>query len=457
MKTIRCSLLLLAPLLLHAQTRLPAYPDSLFPTYYHQRVTHFQTLHRSCTDILFLGNSITDGAEWSELFNDARIRNRGISGDITAGVLHRLAYLAGGTPEKVFLLIGINDLSRGTSPDSVVKNILLIADYLHEQTPATHLYVQSLLPVNDGFGKFGTHTNKGRDILVVNRSLQNDAESHHYSFVDLYSSFCDSAGKLRSAFTNDGLHLTGEGYLLWKHLLYADVFDLAEKPSLIPLPWQLQWRPGYFWLSHCAGIAVNDSALIREARFLQEELSRKGIRLPIVKDMNAAGPIDPRISDESGYIRLRLGEVTVDGGRDEAYRLAVSSDGVEIEGKSPHGIFNGAQTLLQLARDGAIIDGCAVTDRPAFSWRGYMVDVARNFHSMDLLKQQIDIMGRYKLNVFHFHLTEDIAWRIAIQKYPPLTAPNTMLRDAGSFYCEEDIRELIGYCNERHIVFLPGD
>lgn len=352
------------------------------------------------------------------------------------------------------MLIGINDLSRGVSPDSVVKNILLIADYLHDHTPATRLYVQSLLPVNDRFGKFGTHTNKGPEILAVNRALQMDAPGHHYSFVDLYSSFCDSGGKLQPAFTNDGLHLTGEGYLLWKHILHANIFDLAEKPSLIPLPCQLQWRPGFFWLNRCAGITFRDSVLAGEARLLQEELTRKGIHLPIYRE-HGAGSIDSGHRMEGGYIRLRLGDATAESGRNEAYRLAVSPNEVEIIGNAPHGVFNDSQTLLQLARDGVIIDGCTITDRPAFSWRGYMVDVARNFQSMGLLKQQIEMMGRYKLNVFHFHLTEDIAWRIAIRKYPPLTAANTMLRDAGSFYSEENIRDLMAYCSERHILFLP--
>ncbi len=73
-----------------AQIQLPSYSDSLFPTYYWQRVTHFNTLPQSKDDIIFLGNSITDGDEWSELFDDNHIKNRGISGNITAGVIHRL-------------------------------------------------------------------------------------------------------------------------------------------------------------------------------------------------------------------------------------------------------------------------------------------------------------------------------------------------------------------------------
>lgn len=136
------------------QVQLPSYPDSLFPTYYWQRVTLFKTLPKSNKDIIFLGNSITDGGEWGELFNDIHIKNRGISGDITAGVINRLDDVVSGKPSKIFLLIGTNDLSRKITTDSVVKNILIIADYVRQQSPSTSLYVQSILPVNNIYGKF---------------------------------------------------------------------------------------------------------------------------------------------------------------------------------------------------------------------------------------------------------------------------------------------------------------
>src|SRR5688572_21180522 len=93
----------------HAQVRLPIFPDSLFSTYYQQRVTHFKSLPNTKGDIVFIGNSITDGGEWNELFNDLKIKNRGISGDVSTGVLHRMDEIAQRKPAKVFLLIGVND------------------------------------------------------------------------------------------------------------------------------------------------------------------------------------------------------------------------------------------------------------------------------------------------------------------------------------------------------------
>ena len=84
-----------------------------------------------------------------------------------------------------------------------------------------------------------------------------------------------------------------------------------------------------------------------------------------------------------------------------------------------------------------------------------MIDVGRNYMSVAGLKEQIDVMALYKLNVFHFHATEDIAWRLAISRYPQLTAPENMLRDKGLYYSKEEIRELIRYCRDRHIQFIP--
>jgi hypothetical protein len=84
-----------------------------------------------------------------------------------------------------------------------------------------------------------------------------------------------------------------------------------------------------------------------------------------------------------------------------------------------------------------------------------MVDVGRNYMSMDLLKQQIDAMARYKFNVFHFHSTEDIAWRFAIKQYPQLTAAENMMRNKGKYYSESEIKELIAYSKERYITFVP--
>ena len=98
-----------------------------------------------------------------------------------------------------------------------------------------------------------------------------------------------------------------------------------------------------------------------------------------------------------------------------------------------------------------MINACEILDWPAFSWRGFMVDVGRNYQSIRQLKEQIDVMAAYKLNIFHFHLTEDIAWRLQSKRYPQLTESRHMLRNPGEFYSLSEMKELIAYSKERYI------
>ena len=445
-KSIRIAVLLLSAHLAHAQApvRLPTYPDSAFGTYHQQRRSLFEAMPVGRGDVVFIGNSISDGGEWSELFGDLRMKNRGISGDVTAGVLHRAASLAKGRPAKVFLLIGVNDLARGLSTDSVVRNILTFASYLRQESPATRLYVQSLLPVSKAFGKFGGHTNKGDSILKVNRILREQAAAQGYSYIDLHSSFCDRSGNMDARYTNDGLHLMGEGYLLWRHLVFPHVHGISEKPSVIPLPTVLEWREGRFPLHRLSQVQFS-VGLDRELAYLLALLSAMGRE-----------PLPGRgVGDGGPHIELRLEPGMKHRDSSEGYRLSVDTNRILVRAATPHGVFNGIQTLRHLMRDGLMVPACEIEDRPAFAWRGYMIDVGRNYMPVDLLKRQIDAMAAYKLNVFHFHPTEDVAWRLAVSKYPQLTAPEHMTRNKGQYYTQEEMKALIEYCRERHILFLP--
>lgn len=447
MRTLSISLLLFictGSSFICAQPLIPQYPDSLFSTYYHQRRTLFESLPQSDGDILFVGNSITDGAEWAELFKDLRVKNRGISGDITAGVLRRAAELSDRKPAKLFLLIGINDLARGLSTDSVVSNILLFVRWMKAESPSTRLFIQSLLPVSDRFNKFSGHTNKRDSVLKVNERLRQEAPAGQYTFINLYPSFAGPDGKLDPAYSNDGLHLTGAGYLLWQHLVYPYVYDLQEKASLLPLPVHLQWTATYFPLYKAENISVNDSGLLKQAVQLQEIIREKG-RLMAISTKVQAG--------EKNNIRLE--KVSGSGMAKEAYTLSVTADAILIRAATAQGIFYGIQTLRQLMRDNLLIDGCDISDQPAFSWRGYMVDAARNYMPVEMLKEQLAIMAACKLNIFHFHLTEDIAWRLESKKYPQLTAAGNMQRNPGEYYALDEMRELIAYCRERFITLVP--
>jgi len=194
--------------------------DNKFGTYYNQRLTLFEKLPDTKGEIIFLGNSITDGGEWCELLGNPKAKNRGISGDTTDGVLFRLNEVTYSKPAKVFLLIGINDLSRGVSKDTVYSNICRIAQKIRKDSPKTKVYVQSILPVNDSFGLFKNHTNKTDDVLWINSQLKTWCAKENIGFVDLYSRFkMADSDRLNPQLTNDGLHLTGDGYLLWVEII----------------------------------------------------------------------------------------------------------------------------------------------------------------------------------------------------------------------------------------------
>lgn len=140
--------------------------------YYQQRATLFEKLSIDSTDIVFLGNSITDICEWSELLGDKRVKNRGIIGDTAQGVFERLDPILKGRPSAIFLLIGINDVSHNVAADSIVRCIAKISEKVAKDSPKTKLYIQSILPVNPIYGKFLVVTEKSGEVLKINQGLQ---------------------------------------------------------------------------------------------------------------------------------------------------------------------------------------------------------------------------------------------------------------------------------------------
>lgn len=194
--------------------------NSTHSTFWHQRASLFEKLPASNEDILFVGNSISNGGEWAELFNDQRVKNRGISGDICMGVYDRLQPMLNGKPAKIFLMIGINDLGRGTSPDTIVCQMDRLLEKIQKESPETTIYLQSILPVNESFGMFEGHTRHREIIAPLNQRLGRLAKKRKITYIDLYSSFVTpGTNKLDPAYSNDGLHLMGAGYIKWAELV----------------------------------------------------------------------------------------------------------------------------------------------------------------------------------------------------------------------------------------------
>lgn len=185
--------------------------------YYRHRSSQFQILPRSGSEILFLGDSLTDEGEWIEIFQDLRIRNRGISGDTTDGVLARLGQVIECRPKKIFLMIGINDLlNEAKSPLAISQNYKAILATLQRETPATQVFIQSVLPVNSQL--YGMPIDNAK-VTELNFYLQELTKEFSFSYIDVFTHLSDSQGQLDARYTLDGVHLNGSAYLVWKTVI----------------------------------------------------------------------------------------------------------------------------------------------------------------------------------------------------------------------------------------------
>ena len=175
---------------------------------------------------------------------------------------------------------------------------------------------------------------------------------------------------------------------------------------------------------------------------------------------------------ESGRAQIRFKHNTELVG--EAYALKVDHEGVTIRASHPSGFFYGIQTLIQMLptdKQIAVLPYMILADEPRFSWRGLHLDVGRHFYPVDFVKKYIDLMAFYKLNTFHWHLTEDQGWRIEIKKYPKLTEIGSQRKETmvaknfnpykgdgeiyGGFYTQDEVRDIVAYAAERQITVVP--
>lgn len=184
--------------------------------YWLQRMSLFEKLPITSEDIVFVGNSITDGGEFSELLSDHRIKNRGINSDVIDGVYERIDNVLAGKPAKIFLLIGINDISHNLTVSALIEKYGRLVNRIIHDSPSTKLYIQSVMPINNDFLRYKNLIGKETTLIEFNEALKNLANKNNVVFIDLWESLADSvSGKLKPEYTNDGLHLTGEGYLQW--------------------------------------------------------------------------------------------------------------------------------------------------------------------------------------------------------------------------------------------------
>lgn len=173
--------------------------------------------------------------------------------------------------------------------------------------------------------------------------------------------------------------------------------------------------------------------------------------------MNAGGEI---VEHSSSVIEVELvpsiEEARLNGA--EAYRLSVSNKRIKIEAVTEQGVYWAMQTLRQLERKKgkrSSVAGCEIVDWPAFRIRGFMQDVGRSYISMEELKRKIEILSRFKINVFHWHLTENQAWRLESKIFPMLNDSVNTIRMPGKYYTLEEARDLVDFCKKHQVLLIP--
>lgn len=150
----------------------------------------------------------------------------------------------------------------------------------------------------------------------------------------------------------------------------------------------------------------------------------------------------------------------IDGAKfqEEAYHLLITSKGILLEATTPKGMYWGEQTLEQLKytkNKKTWVPQCDITDWPAFRIRGFMHDVGRSYIPVEELKREISLLSRYKINVFHWHLTENQAWRLESKRYPQLNTPENMEREKGKYYTLDEARQLVEFCKQHQVLLIP--
>lgn len=187
-------------------------------------------------------------------------------------------------------------------------------------------------------------------------------------------------------------------------------------------------------------VNIQSNEFIKEGKLLADFFNTNGIKI-----------------DANGLVIELHKKTLTETDNHEAYQLTIA-DKVVILASSENGVFHGIQTLKQLFRkqqQKGIFPEVSITDWPAFKIRGFMHDTGRNFQSVAQLKEQIEVLSQYKYNVFHWHLTDNPGWRLESKKYPQLQSENATSRHKGKFYTQEDFKEIVAFCKERHITVIP--
>ncbi|MDR1716969.1 MAG: family 20 glycosylhydrolase [Prevotella sp.] len=239
----------------------------------------------------------------------------------------------------------------------------------------------------------------------------------------------------------------------------------VEKPynqgiNITPIPLELTQKEDTYKLSKSIVFVSGNADIDKVAAYFSAKIKAStGYDIKTVKDKPASGYIDLSITPELDV-------------NDEGYTLDITNQGIDIQAKTPQGLFYGMQTVMQLLpaeiESPTLVKNIAwnipavtVKDEPRFKYRGLHLDVCRHFADVDFLKKQLDVLAMFKINKFHWHLTEDQGWRIEIKKYPKLTEMGAVRTEGEGntygpfFYTQEQVKEVVAYAKERFIEVIP--
>ncbi len=239
-------------------------------------------------------------------------------------------------------------------------------------------------------------------------------------------------------------------------LILCSVFasSSAAEPrplSLMPMPSNVQLKTGQLVIDASFTVGISGPSDVQLQRAVQRFLDN-------LRRQTGMSPLDMKVTDAAKAKLVvhteHASKAVQELGEDESYSLEVSSSGAKLDAATPLGIMRGLETFLQLVQttsDGFAAPAIAIQDQPRFLWRGLMIDVGRHFIPLDVLKRNLDGMAAVKLNVFHWHLSENQGFRIESKKFPKLQE----MGSDGLYYTQHEVRDLIAYARDRGIRVVP--
>lgn len=424
------------------------------------RTSYFGALPVKSSDILLISaDELIHNGEWQERLGNTDIKDRGIgwgfpgmpigmmegafdpilNGNTDKGVTKE-------TPRAVAFYGGSGEVWAGWNADSLYAAYTHAIGLLREKLPSTPIFAMTLLPMAK------SQKEKNQVIDEFNEKVRNELvnPADNILLIDFNAAVGGSNRNEDYFMKEESPYVNDKGYAVLAAAIANELkgFNALSDYALLPLPQQIVFGKG-----QVNAVAVSVSSQCWQNR-IPDILSNLNVNSDDPKALKVVCTQEPDM-------------VISSLNNDEAYKLTIDEEGVKIAAATERGIYWGLVTLNQLAEPSGrknspgksggevLLPVCEIVDWPAFSIRGFLNDTGRSFISIEELKAEIDAMSRFKLNVFHWHLTENQGWRLESKIYPELNDPANMLRDHGKFYRIEEAKELVRYAAERNIMVIP--